>query len=112
MNDSRAVTARQLSRRAALGAISAAAAAVASACGDSPTSPSSVETTTSTTTPTTTNASCAVTPSETAGPYPSRTDMFRSDIRESRGGTPLALTVRVVNVNNNCAAVAGADVEI
>jgi protocatechuate 3,4-dioxygenase beta subunit len=38
--------------------------------------------------------------------------MFRSDVRESRGGTPLALTVKVVNVNSGCAPVAGADVEI
>ena len=45
-------------------------------------------------------------------PYPSRTDMFRSDIRENRGGTPLTLTVKVVNVNSSCAAVVGADVEI
>ncbi len=38
--------------------------------------------------------------------------MFRSDIRENRGGTPLTLTIKVVNVNSACAAVAGADVEI
>jgi protocatechuate 3,4-dioxygenase beta subunit len=38
--------------------------------------------------------------------------MFRSDIRESRGGTTLTLTVKVVNVNSACAAVVGADVEI
>jgi protocatechuate 3,4-dioxygenase beta subunit len=100
---------RQLSRRAAFGAIGAAAAAVAAACGDSPTSPSSTSTGGTTTS---TNATCAVTPTETIGPYPSRTDMFRSDIRENRGGTPLTLTVKVVNVNSSCAAVVGADVEI
>jgi protocatechuate 3,4-dioxygenase beta subunit len=38
--------------------------------------------------------------------------MFRSDIRENRSGTPLTLTVKVVNVNSACAAVSGADVEI
>jgi protocatechuate 3,4-dioxygenase beta subunit len=38
--------------------------------------------------------------------------MFRSDIRENRTGTTLTLTVKVVNVNNGCAAVSGADVEI
>jgi protocatechuate 3,4-dioxygenase beta subunit len=100
---------RQLSRRAAFGAIGAAAAAAAAACGDSPTSPSSTSTGGTTTS---TNATCAVTPTETIGPYPSRTDMFRSDIRENRGGTPLTLTVKVVNVNSSCAAVVGADVEI
>lgn len=100
---------RQLSRRAAFGAIGAAAATVAAACGDSPTSPSSTSTAGTTTS---TNATCAVTPTETIGPYPSRTDMLRSDIRENRGGTPLTLTVKVVNVNSSCAAVVGADVEI
>jgi protocatechuate 3,4-dioxygenase beta subunit len=38
--------------------------------------------------------------------------MFRSDVRENRQGTPLTLTIKVVNVGNACAAVAGADVEI
>jgi len=100
----------QLSRRAAFGAIGAAAAAVAAACGESPTSPSSTTSTGSTTT--STNASCAVTPTETIGPYPSRTDMVRSDVRENRQGTTLTLTIKVVNVNGGCAAVSGADVEI
>src|SRR5262249_11378901 len=59
-----------------------------------------------------TNSTCAVTPSETAGPYPSLSDVFRSDIREDRQGTVLTLTIRVVNVNNACAAVPSANVEI
>ncbi len=59
-----------------------------------------------------TNGACAVTPSETAGPYPSLTDFFRSDIREGKEGTTLTLTVKVVNTNNNCAAVPNAQVEI
>ena len=71
-----------------------------------------MDTSAGTTTTTSTNATCAVTPSETAGPYPSRTDMFRSDIRENRQGTPLALTIKVVNVSSACAAVSGADVEV
>jgi protocatechuate 3,4-dioxygenase beta subunit len=107
--DERQATAGRLSRRAALGAIGAAAAAVAAACGDSPTSPSTTSTGGTTTS---TNANCAITPTETIGPFPSRSDMFRSDIRENRGGTPLTLTVKVVNVNSVCAAVVGADVEI
>jgi protocatechuate 3,4-dioxygenase beta subunit len=111
VGEQHAAIARQLSRRAAFGAIGAAAAAVAAACGDSQTSPTAVDTSSATTT-TGTNATCAVTPSETAGPYPSRTDMFRSDIRENRSGTPLTLTVKVVNVNSACAAVSGVDVEI
>jgi protocatechuate 3,4-dioxygenase beta subunit len=99
-----------MTRRTALGVIGAAAAAVATACGDSPTSATNVETSSGGTT--STNATCAVTPTETIGPYPSRTDMYRSDIRENRQGTTLTLTVKVVNVNNACAAVSGADVEI
>jgi hypothetical protein len=43
---------------------------------------------------------------------PSRADFFRSDIRETRAGTVLTLTINVVNVNNACAAVPNADVEI
>jgi protocatechuate 3,4-dioxygenase beta subunit len=38
--------------------------------------------------------------------------MFRSDVRENKAGTLLALTVKVVNINTACAAVSGADVEI
>jgi protocatechuate 3,4-dioxygenase beta subunit len=103
---------KQLSRRAALAAIGAAAgAALAYGCGaDSPTSPSTAGSTTTTTG--STNAACAVTPTETVGPFPSRTDLFRSDIRESKAGTILTLTVKVVNVNTACAPVANADVEI
>jgi protocatechuate 3,4-dioxygenase beta subunit len=100
-----------ITRRHLLGVLGAAGAAAAVGCSDGPTSPSSNS---STTTPVTgsTNATCAVTPSETAGPFPSRTDMFRPDIREGRAGTALTLTVKVVNVNSACAAVANADVEI
>jgi protocatechuate 3,4-dioxygenase beta subunit len=36
----------------------------------------------------------------------------RSDVREGKAGTPLTLTVKVVNASNGCAAVANADVEI
>jgi protocatechuate 3,4-dioxygenase beta subunit len=111
VGDEQQALTRHLSRRAAFGAIGAAAAAIAAACGNSQTSPTSVDTS-STTTTTSTNAACAVTPTETAGPYPSKIDLFRSDIRENRSGTPLTLTVKVVNVNSSCAAVSGADVEI
>jgi protocatechuate 3,4-dioxygenase beta subunit len=101
---------KKVGRREALGAMGAAGAALAFGCGSSPTSPGS----TSSSTPTTgsTNAACAVTPSETAGPYPSLVDRYRSDLREGKTGTLLALTVKVVNVNAGCAAVAHADVEV
>ena len=111
----------KLDRRAAIRIIGAAgAAAVAAACGgDSATSPSAVASTATTadTTGTTgstssTNGACAVAPTETAGPYPSKSDIFRSDIREDRAGVSLALTIRVINVSNGCAPLANANVEI
>src|SRR5262249_48033157 len=34
------------------------------------------------------------------------------DVREDRGGTPLTLTIKVVNASSGCAALPGADVEI
>jgi protocatechuate 3,4-dioxygenase beta subunit len=100
---------RLLTRREALGAVGAAGAALAFGCGDTPTSPTAGTTTTTTTS---TNATCAVTPTETAGPFPSLTDLFRSDIREGKNGTLLTLTIRVVNAASGCAAVPNANVEI
>ena len=104
------MTSKRLNRRELIGAMGAAGAAVALGCGSSPTSPSSTATTTTTTTGT--NAVCAVTPTETIGPFPSLTDLFRSDIREGKTGTLLTLTVKVVNASNGCAAVPNANVEI
>ena len=111
---------RRLDRREIIRIIGAAgAAAVVAACGsETATSPSTVASTTSAATTTTTGGTsstsdaCAVTPTETAGPYPSKSDIFRSDIRESSQGVPLALTIRVINVSNSCAPLAGANVEI
>jgi protocatechuate 3,4-dioxygenase beta subunit len=80
-------------------------------CGSSPTAPTTTTSSTSTP-PTGTNSACAVTPTETVGPYPSLTDLFRSDIREGKSGTLLTLTVKVVNVNSGCSGVTGANVEI
>jgi protocatechuate 3,4-dioxygenase beta subunit len=103
---------RKVTRREALAVLGAAGAAAAAAvgCGSeaSPTSP----TTTTTTATTGTSAACAVSPSETIGPYPSLSEFMRSDIREGKGGTPVTLTITVVNVNNSCAAVANAMVDI
>ncbi len=102
---------RALSRREALGAIGAAGAALALGCaGETATGPSTTGTTTTTTTGT--NAACAVTPTETIGPYPSLVDLIRSDVREDRTGTQLNLTIKVVNANSACAPVPNADVEI
>src|SRR5438552_364635 len=111
----------RMARRAAMLRIAGAAGAAAAwACGgSSPTSPSAPTATTGTSGSTTasgttvsTNSACAITPEETAGPYPSVVSIIRSDIREGKSGVPLALTIRIVNVNNGCAPVAGANVEI
>src|SRR4029450_6554977 len=83
-------------------------------CGDSassPTSPSSSTTTTS-------SSTCAVTPSETEGPYPDKTGMinnsayYRRDVTEGKPGLPLTLVLTVVNANSACSAVSNATVEI
>jgi protocatechuate 3,4-dioxygenase beta subunit len=88
----------------------AAGAALAFGCGSSPTEPDSGGVTQ--TPPGSTNSACAVTPTETEGPFPSLTDLFRSDIREGKPGTQLTLTIKVVNTNASCAAVPNANVEI
>ncbi len=100
----------KIGRREAIGAISAAGAALAFGCGGesaTPTSPSSTPTATGGS-----SAACAVTPTETVGPYPSLTDLFRSDIRDGKTGTLLTLTLKVVNTNSGCAPVENANVEI
>ena len=111
---------RRVSRREALGVLGAASVGAAIACGSSPSSPT---TTSSSSTTTTTiggsnTATCAITPEETAGPYPDRIGMidnstyFRRDITEGKSGLALTLAITVVNVRTNCAAVSGANVEI
>jgi protocatechuate 3,4-dioxygenase beta subunit len=111
----------RLSRREALGMLGVGGAALSIACsGETPTSATPVTTTSSTTTtvppaettPPTNTATCAVSPSETIGPYPSLADFVRADIREDRPGLPLYLTIAVVNTNNGCAPVSGAVVDI
>src|SRR5215471_461269 len=106
---------RSLTRREALGTIGAAVGGFLSACGGSPTSATR---TSPTTTTTTTGSSCAVTATETAGPYPDIMGMLnnpafnRRDITEGKSGTPLSLVLTIVNASNGCAPVTGAAVEI
>ena len=104
-------------RREAILLLSAAGAAFALGCGgSSPTSPTATSSSGTGTTTTggtgTTNASCSVTPSETVGPYPSLQDLIRSDIREDREGTPMQLTISVVNASAGCAPLSNVAVEI
>jgi protocatechuate 3,4-dioxygenase beta subunit len=114
---------KRVNRREVLGLLGAGAVLAMGCDNGTPTSPTSgtadttststtTTTTTTTTPPPSSSSSCAVTPNETAGPYPSLTDLFRADIRENTAGTPLTLTLRVVAVNRNCAAVTNANVEI
>lgn len=60
------------------------------------------------------DGSCATSPSETAGPFPTKSpsSLVNSDIRSDRAGVPLTIKITVNNANNNCAALAGAIVDI
>ena len=101
---------RRMGRREALALLSATSAALAASCaGELPASPT---TPTTTGTGDTSTGGCVVTPNETIGPYPSRVDLFRSDIREGKPGIQLDLGLTVVNTANSCAALSGVNVEI
>jgi protocatechuate 3,4-dioxygenase beta subunit len=118
MNTTR--TQKNVNRREALGILGAAGLAFAAGCGSSPTSASTTTASsgTSTSGDTTGTAGCAVAPEETAGPYPDHTGMlnnpafYRQDITEGRNGLPLTLILTIVNVNNSCAPLTNASVEI
>ncbi len=61
---------------------------------------------------------CKTIPEETAGPYPDKTGMlddpafYRQDVTEGKEGLPLTVELVVVDVNDSCAPVSGAVVEI
>lgn len=57
---------------------------------------------------------CSSTPTETEGPFPTNTpgSLIRSDIRDDRTGVPLSIKIQIRNLNNGCAALAGALVDI
>lgn len=57
---------------------------------------------------------CATSPSETAGPFPIKTpaDWVRANVVGDRTGVPLMLNITIQNTNNDCAALAGAFVDI
>lgn len=62
------------------------------------------------------NGSCILIPQETEGPYPfdlsNDQSMFRQDITEGNTGTPLNLTLTLVNINDNCNPISNARVDI
>ena len=63
---------------------------------------------------TTTSGTCTVSPSETAGPFPTKTpaDLVMVDIRSDRTGIAMTVTITIQNSNNSCAALADAIVDI
>ena len=68
----------------------------------------------STTTSGSGSSSCTATSSETAGPYPTITpsSYVRSDITDGQTGVPLTIRITVKNLNNSCAVLSGALVDI
>lgn len=57
---------------------------------------------------------CAVSPTETAGPFPIKTpaDLVRENIIGNRTGVPLLINFNIQNVNNNCAGLPNVLVDI
>jgi protocatechuate 3,4-dioxygenase beta subunit len=58
--------------------------------------------------------SCAITPSETAGPFPTKnpTSVVMMDITSDRTGVDISIKITIQNRNNNCEPLAGAMVDI
>ncbi|TGE06339.1 dioxygenase family protein [Hymenobacter fodinae] len=73
-------------------------------------------TTTGSTTGTTGTGSstCAVAPTETEGPFPTKVpaSYVRSDITDGKAGYKMTVKITITDSNNNCAALAGALVDI
>ncbi len=57
---------------------------------------------------------CALTPTETEGPFPTKVpaNFVRTDIRADRTGIALMLNLTIKNANASCAALAGAVVDV
>jgi protocatechuate 3,4-dioxygenase beta subunit len=75
---------------------------------------SSSTATTNTTSGTTTSGNCAVTSSETAGPFPTKTpsSLVTTNIVSDRTGIAFTINITIKNTNANCAALSGAIVDI
>lgn len=69
---------------------------------------------TGTTSGTSSSGSCTTSPTETAGPFPTKSpsSLVQSNIVGDRTGVTLAVKITVNNKNNSCAALAGAIVDI
>jgi protocatechuate 3,4-dioxygenase beta subunit len=90
------------------------------ACGSEDTDPaptdstSNSSTTGSTSTSTTTSGTCTTSPSETAGPFPTKepSSLVVQDIRSDRKGIAMTVKITIQNKNDNCSALEGAIVDI
>ncbi|RXK59724.1 intradiol ring-cleavage dioxygenase [Lacibacter luteus] len=60
------------------------------------------------------SGTCTVSPTETAGPFPTITpsSLVRTDIRDDRTGVALTVKINILNTNASCAALQGAIVDI
>ncbi|MFD2935043.1 dioxygenase family protein [Spirosoma flavum] len=96
----------------------AAVAPLIGACSSSTIDPvTTTGTGTGTSTGTTNGSSssdCAVSPSETAGPFPTKVpaNFVMKDIRSDRTGVAFTINITVKNSNSSCAALSGALVDI
>ncbi|MGY3088964.1 protocatechuate 3,4-dioxygenase beta subunit [Hymenobacter sp. UYAg731] len=91
---------------------SASLPALLSACSKTSVSPTTSTGTTGTTG--TSAGSCAVAPTETEGPFPTKvpSTYLRSDIRDGKTGYQLDITIALSNSSAGCTALAGAIVDI
>ncbi len=60
------------------------------------------------------SGTCTASPTETEGPFPTKTpsSLVRTDIRGDRTGVLMTMNITIRNKNNNCAALAGAIVDV
>ena len=60
------------------------------------------------------NSDCAVTPTETAGPFPTKnpSSLVNGNIVGDRTGVAMSMNITVKNTNNNCAVLEGAIVDV
>ena len=58
--------------------------------------------------------SCTVAPTETEGPFPTKSpsSLVRTDITDGRTGVPFTMKITIQNTNTNCAALANAIVDV
>src|ERR1041385_4089205 len=82
---------------------------------DDPTTDNSATTDTTTTDSSTNNGgACTTTPTETAGPFPTKTPstLAMTDIRSDRTGVTMTVAITIKNKNSSCAALQNAVVDI